>query len=97
MAVNTRGRPICMAAIDFANDPDKELYDKFYEACKTLSCSDIRKLARALDINECTIRYWRKTKTFPVTRGTARRVIQWVEEGKPVEFRTQAQIATSSY
>lgn len=97
MAVNTRGRPICMAAIDFRSDPDKELYEKFYEACQMLSRSDIRKLARALDVNERTILYWKETKTFPVTRGTAKRVIQWVEEGKPIEFRTQAQIAASMY
>jgi hypothetical protein len=75
-----------MAAIDFANDPDQKLYDKFYEVCATLNYSDMRKLARGLRIDESTVRYWKATKTFPVTRSTAQRVIQWVEEGKPVEF-----------
>jgi hypothetical protein len=97
MAVSARGRPVCIAALDFRHDPDQELYDEFYRACRTLSCSDIRKLARALRIDESTVRCWKKTKTFPVTRGTAKRVIKWVEEGKPIEFRTQAQIAASSY
>jgi hypothetical protein len=97
MAVGNRGRPVCIAAIDFRVDPDQELYCEFYKACGTLTSSDIRKLARTLGIAESTIRFWKKTTTFPVTRGTAKRVIQWVKEGKPVEFRTQAQIVTSSY
>jgi len=86
MAVNTRGRPICRAVIDFAHDPDEELYDRFYKACRTLSCSDMRKLARGLRVRLATIYFWRAGRTFPVTKGTAGFVIRWVEEGKPVEF-----------
>jgi hypothetical protein len=97
MAVSNRGRPVCMAAIDFRLDPSQELYDRFYKACRTLDRSDIRKLARALHISERTVIYWKQTTTFPVTRGTAERVIQWVNEGKPVEFKTQAQIAAAIY
>jgi len=86
-----------MAAIDLRVDPDQELYYEFYKACQTLDSSDIRKLAKTLRIAESTIRFWKKTTTFPVTRGTAKHVIQWVREGKPVEFRTQAQIADTMY
>jgi hypothetical protein len=86
-----------MAAIDFRLDPSQELYDRFYKACQALDYSDIRRLARTLGIDESTIKYWKQTKTFPVTRGTAKRVIQWVNQGKPVEFKTQAQIAAAIY
>jgi len=101
MALSNRGRPICRAAIDFSVDPDKELYDDFYRACQTMGCVDIRRLAKALGIAESTIRFWKTTKTFPVTRGTAKYVIQWVEQGKPIEFVIQTpegeQILRRSY
>lgn len=98
MAVQSNaGRPVCMADIDFSHDPDQELYDRFYEVCRTLSCTDMRKLARGLQVTLATVYFWKGGNSFPVTRGTAKWVIQWVEEGKPVKFMTQAQIATSVY
>jgi len=86
MAVNTRGRPICRAVIDFAHDPDAELYDRFYKACQSLSCSDMRKLARGLDVTLATVYFWKQRHCFPVAEGTARLVIRWIEGGKPIEF-----------
>ena len=98
MAVSSKvGRPVCMADIDFSRDPDQELYDRFYQVCRTLSCSDMRRLARGLRVTWATVYFWKKGKNFPATRGTAKLVIQWVEEGKPVKFMTQAQIAASVY
>jgi hypothetical protein len=98
MAISSKvGRPVCIAAIDFSYDLDQELYDRFYKACRTLNCCDIPKLAKALKISERGVWYWKEGKRFPETRGTAGWVIRWVEEGKPIEFRTQAQIAASVY
>ena len=86
MAVNTRGRPICRAVIDFASDPDEEFYEQFYEACQQLSCSDMRKLARALRVDLTTIYRWKLRTYFPERKGIAALVIRWVQQGKPVEF-----------
>jgi len=86
MAVNTRGRPICRAVIDFANDPDAELYERFYEVCQDLDCSDMRKLARAFRVDLSTVYRWKLRTRFPETRGTASLVIRWIEQGKPIEF-----------
>lgn len=98
MAVNSKaGRPICRAVIDFSHDPDQELYNRFYGVCRTLSCSDMRRLARALRVNLATVYFWKQGHTFPVTRGTAKWVIQWVEEGKPVEWVSQADIAAGMF
>jgi len=86
MAVNTRGRPICRAVIDFRDDPDQELYKRFYEVCRTLSCSDMRKLARGLRVTLSTVYFWKQGRSFPMAEGTARLVMGWVERGKPIEF-----------
>jgi hypothetical protein len=89
MAIANRGRPICRAVIDFTDDPDEELYNKFYKVCRTLSCSDMRKLARGLRVTLATVYFWRQGRSFPVTKGTAAFVIRWVEQGKPTEFVIQ--------
>jgi len=86
MAVNTRGRPICRAVIDFAHDPDEELHERFYKACQTLTCSDMRKLARAFRISLAAVYYWKLRTYFPEREGMAVLVIRWVEQGKPIEF-----------
>lgn len=86
MAINTRGRPICRAVIDFANDPDEQLYEQFYEVCRHLDCSDMRKLARAFRVDLSTVYRWKLQTYFPERKGIAALVIRWVEQGKPVEF-----------
>jgi hypothetical protein len=97
MAVGARGRPVCVAAIDLTHDPDQVLYEEFYRACQSLDYADMRRLAKALGLDERAVRLWKNGQTFPATRGTAWRVIQWVRQGKPIKLRTQAEIAASMY
>lgn len=86
-----------MADIPFCCDPDQELYDQFYKACRALSFFDTVVLARTLGVNVRTVRNWKAGKTFPPRRGLATLVIQWVTNGKPVKTMTQAEIANSMF
>ena len=87
------GRPYHKADIDFAYDPDLELYDKFYAACDQLRYFDTVLLSRTLGVSIVTIRLWKAHKTFPARRGIAFQVIDWVNRGKPERIITQAQHA----
>jgi hypothetical protein len=98
MAVSYKvGRPYRRAAIDFAKDPDQELYDRFYAACRTLSCDDMVLLSRTLHVSFRAVCYWRVAKRFPITKGTAKLIISWVENGKPTELVTQAEAAAGMF
>ena len=98
MAVSYRvGRPYHVADINFAEDHDQELYDRFYEACRALSYSEMVALARALQVTLRCMRYWREGKCFPSTRGTAMHVIAWVANGKPIKRVTQAEAAEGMF
>lgn len=90
MAISDKvGRPRRIADIDFRHDPEQELYDRFYAACRTLGWSEIWELAGALQVNLSTVKYWRLGKYFPATRGMAMHVIHWVERGKPTKMVTR--------
>lgn len=91
------GRPYHVADIDFKQDPDQELYDKFYAACAQLCYFDTVVLSRALGYSVVTIRLWKAGKTFPARRGIAMQVISWVEAGKPQKTITQAEAANSIF
>jgi len=91
------GRPYHVADIDFSNDPDQDLYDEFYTACRGLRYFDTVVLGRALGVSLVTIRLWKAGKTFPQRRGTAMLVISWVKAGKPQRTVTQAEAATSMF
>ncbi len=84
------GRPYQVADIDFADDPDLELYDRFYEACSGLRYSDTVVLARTFGFEERTIRNWKAGFTFPPKTMIATKVILWVKNGKPRKIITQA-------
>lgn len=91
------GRPCCVADIDLRHDPDQELYNQFFDACRRLDYPDVRRLARALQVGTSTVRSWRAGQHFPTTRGTAVLVIGWVDRGKPVKMITQAEMAASIF
>ncbi len=91
------GRPICMADIDFAHDPNQEIYDRFYEACRDLTCADMRRLARALRVHITTVIRWKSGRLFPSEIGTPILVIQWVDKGKPLKMISQADISSSTF
>jgi hypothetical protein len=98
MAVSCKvGRPYHVADIDFRHDPDQELYDRFYEACRDLSYFDTVLLGRALGVALNTIRLWKAGQTFPARRGIAQQVIDWVTRGKPEKVITQAERAKAIF
>ena len=89
------GRPVREADLDLEHDPNQEIYTQFYEACRTLDWADISSLARGLRVTVGAIRHWKTGRRFPMDIGTPLLVIRWVNRGKPVKMRTQAEIATS--
>jgi hypothetical protein len=93
MAYNTRGRPRRVATIDLITDPALFYYNRFYEACRTLSYSDCVALSHALGISLRAVYFWRYGRTFPRDIGTALRVMDWVAAGKPIELEYQSQIS----
>ena len=96
MAVNCKvGRPYHIADIDFRHDPDQELYDRFFEACRGLCYFETVVLAKALRVNVRTVRRWKEGRNFPTTRGTAMLVISWVNSGKPMKIISQAANSTA--
>ena len=97
MAVRCKaGRPYHVADISFSNDPDTELYEKFYAACRNLSYFEMAVLARALKVDARTVRRWRSGRYFPSRRGLAILVIRWVDRGKPQRTITQAELASGA-
>ncbi|MCK4714689.1 MAG: hypothetical protein KAT35_03880 [Candidatus Aenigmarchaeota archaeon] len=91
MAVSGKvGRPYQVADINFVDDPDLELYERFYEACSDLCYSDTVVLARTFGFQERTIRNWKAGFTFPPKTMIATKVILWVKNGKPRRVITQA-------
>lgn len=96
MAVSYKvGRPYHIADIDFSKDPDQELYDRFFEACRDLRYFETVVLAKACRVDIRTVRRWKEGKNFPTTRGTAILVIDWVNRGKPMKIITQAADSTA--
>lgn len=97
MAVSCNvGRPYHVADIPFGRDPDQELYNQFYNVCRSLSYYDTIVLARALKVDVRAVRYWQAHRYFP-RRGTAMLIIDWVERGKPRKVITQAQSEASAF
>jgi hypothetical protein len=98
MAVNCKvGRPYHVADICFAKDPDRELYDQFYRACRNLTYSETVILARAVKVDVRTVRRWQAGQYFPSRRGTAVLIIGWVDRGKPQKMITQAELAAGMF
>lgn len=87
-----RGRPRCEADLHWDNDPGQFYYDKFYEACRTLSYSDCKALSYALGISLRAVYYWRYGRTFPREIGIALMVMDWVREGKPTKLVSQRKL-----
>jgi hypothetical protein len=84
------GRPYHVADIDFRYDPDQELYDRFYAACGQLRYFDTVLLSRALGVSLVAIRLWKAGQSFPRREGTAKQVINWVDNGKPEKIIKQS-------
>lgn len=94
MAVSCKvGRPYHIADICFGKDPDRELYDQFYRACRDLSYFETVILARACKVAVRTVRRWQSGKYFPARRGTAVLIIAWVNSGKPQKMITQEELS----
>jgi hypothetical protein len=94
MKLAWRGRPRCVAVIDGTQDKAMFYYDKFYEACDTLSYSDCRALAYGLDISLRQVYNWRNRKSFPRI-GLVLAVMDWVAAGKPTKLVGQREIMQS--
>lgn len=92
-----RGRPRRQAVIDWCTDPAKFYYDRFYEACKSLSYSDCLALSYGLDISLRQVYNWRSSVCFPRDIGLALLVMDWVRLGKPVKLVSQREIYESLY
>lgn len=98
MAVNCKvGRPYHVADIPFGKDPDRELYDQFYKACRKLSYFETVLLARACHVDVRTVRRWQSGRYYPARRGTAILVISWVDRGKPQKVVTQEELAEGMF
>lgn len=98
MAVRYKaGRPYHEADIDFGKDPDQDLYDQFYRACRTLSYSETVFLARACKVDVRSVRNWQSGKYFPTRRGTAVLILNWVNNGKPERIIKQAELAAGMF
>lgn len=98
MAISCKvGRPYHVADICFGKDPDRELYDQFYRACRGLSYFETVLLARACRVDVRTVRRWQSGRYFPARRGTAVLVIGWVDRGKPQKIITQAELAAGMF
>lgn len=96
MAVNGKaGRPVSEADIDWGHSPGQELYNRFYEACRTLNYGDMCNLAKAFKVSLAAVMLWKSGKRFPVNKDIPFFIIGWVEAGKPVRTRTQAEIASN--
>jgi hypothetical protein len=89
---NVRGRPRREADIDWTTDPSQFYYDKFFEACRTLSYSDCVSLSNGLKISLRQVYNWRNGRHFPRDIGAALVVIRWVEQGKPVKLVSQRKL-----
>ena len=98
MAVSSKvGRPYHVADIDFRHDPDQELYDEFYQACRTLTYCDMRLLGKAFGVHWITVWRWKAGQVFPMRKGIARQLIDWVVNGKPQKTVTQAEAADTMF
>jgi hypothetical protein len=97
MALVYRGRPRREADIDWSQDPGMFYYEKFYEACSTLSYSDCVSLANGLKMSLREVYNWRNRRHFPCMIGTALLVMDWVRLGKPTKLVSQRKIQGSFY
>ena len=89
------GRPVCEADLDWEHSPGQEIYAQFYEACRNLTYGDMCRLARAFNVDVTAVIHWKAGRRFPPGLDSPFLVIQWVERGKPVILKTQAEIAAS--
>lgn len=96
MGVRTKsGRPIWEADLDWQDNPGQEIYDQFYEACRGLNYLDMRMLAKAFRLTLTAVVDWKSGRRFPPGLESPLLLIRWVERGKPLRMRTQADIAAS--
>jgi len=94
MRLAFRGRPRREAVLPHIEDPALFYYDRFYEACDTLSYADCVSLANGLKISVREVYNWRNRRHFPRI-GTVLFVMDWVRLGKPTKLVSQHSIMTS--
>jgi hypothetical protein len=95
MASGFRGRPRCVADIEFSSAAELFYRDRFFEACDSLSYSDCVALSRAFNMSLRAVYAWRRRRNFPRHIGTALTVVDWVSAGKPIKLVGQRSIMTS--
>lgn len=79
------GRPHGVAKINFQTDREVELRDEFFKACATLNYFERMALSRALEVTPVTVANWKYKICFP-SYYIALQVIDWVQQGKPIEL-----------
>lgn len=86
MATNVRqaGRPITVAIIGSPDDIAIALRDTFFSICNALHYKDKVHLANGLGVTFRTVENWYYGWRFPDEQ-TARDVINWYNNGKPVK------------
>jgi hypothetical protein len=90
---NVRGRPRVEADINWGTtDPAQFYYDRFFEACRTLSSPECRALANGLKVSLRTVYNWRNSRNFPLQLGAALVVMDWVAAGKPTKLVSQSKL-----
>jgi len=85
------GKPITVAIIGTPDDDDIDLYDNFFRVCRSLRRCDITALSHGLGITVRTVENWYYGLTFPKEKSTAKAVIAWYEQGKPVKKLLQCE------
>lgn len=85
VAISRSGRPSFVAEIDFANDGELELRDKFYAICSTFHYREVMALSRALGIAPFTAERWKYKMTFP-SWYVAMQIIDWDRRGRPMKL-----------
>jgi len=83
IAITKSGRPAFFAELNFANDGELELRDRFYNICSSFRYREIMALSRALGVAPFTVERWKYKMTFP-SWYVALQVIDWVKRGKPM-------------
>jgi hypothetical protein len=94
-AKGRRGRPYCVAAIDFRRETeDERLANEFYKVCSGLNYREIMALSRVCKVTPRTVQNWKYERTLPgggngwlrLSRGARIMtwVIRWAQLGRPL-------------
>jgi len=86
VAISRRGRPHGIAKINFETDREIELREEFYNACAGLNYFERMALSRALCVTPVTVANWKYKMCFP-SYYVALQVIDWANQGKPIELK----------